>query len=185
MSGMPPTMEFNRPLGEFKGTGVKKIGKSKLASMSENIRGLRNQEKIRNLPARPVTLALEAGSQRLALPAGNREVTSGGNAAPISNALFGGYVNPNPFERRYSQTETAKPAARELTREDHLRVLGLTPGASNTEILAARNKALKMYHPDRLTNPRTKQPYSAATKREHAKKLSNINAAFSSLGIKP
>jgi DnaJ-domain-containing protein 1 len=187
MSGMPPTVKFSMPLGSaaeaFGAVGDSIRGTSKLARQRDNAQ----KKAARRSAAAPVQPAASpVKPAQLALPpGGQRQITSGGNAAPLSGPLFGGHVNVNPAARIYSETATAKPAVRELTREDHLRVLGLTEGASNSEIIAARNKALKMYHPDRLTNPRTKEMYSKGTKREHAKRLSSINTAFSSLGIKP
>jgi DnaJ-domain-containing protein 1 len=196
MSGMPPTVKFSMPLGSaaeaFGAVGDSIRGTSKLARQRDNAqkkaarRSAAAPVQPAASPVKPAQLALPPGGQRLALPsAEKRQITSGGNAAPLSGPLFGGYVHENPASRIYSETATTKPALRELTREDHLKSLGLSAGASNSEIIAARNKALKMYHPDRLTNPRTKEMYSKATKREHAKRLSSINTAFSSLGIKP
>jgi len=196
MSEMPPTVKFNMPLesaaGAFRAVGDSIRGTSNLARKRDNAqkkaarRGAGAAVQPASSSVKPAQLALPPGGKRLALPSAEKaQLTSGGNAAPLSGALFGGYIHENPASRIYSETEIAKPALRELSREDHLKSLGLGAGASNTEIIAARNKALKAYHPDRLTNPRTKQPYSKSTKREHAKRLSTINTAFSSLGIKP
>jgi DnaJ-domain-containing protein 1 len=187
MSEMPPTVKFNMPLesaaGAFRAVGDSIRGTSNLARKRDNAQ---KKAARRGTGAAVQPASSSVKPAQLALPSAEKaQLTSGGNAAPLSGALFGGHINENPASRIYSQTEIAKPALRELTREDHLKSLGLSAGASNTEIIAARNKALRAYHPDRLTNPRTKEPYSKSTKREHAKRLSTINTAFSSLGIKP
>lgn len=166
MTGMPPTMEFNRPLGSVPVSDFKKIGKgvknvaqgvSSTVSAYRTLRKETQNEKIQTefLNRERAARKLRNPNQFKALPAGS----SSGSGAIIRQQTSG------PAVGSFSPT----------TREDHLATLGFDRSANPTtkEINSAVRRLAKTHHPDLV---KTK-----AAKQRRADKWLPISAAQSAL----